>query len=323
MKTKSLIVMAAVLTLGLTSCKKDKENGTDTATGTPNATQLNAFFSENVEDNTQHFTVNASTGAYLTGDHGTVVWILGGMLEDNSGNAITGNVDVELIEVYDRASMIFMNKPTMGQLPDGDHSALVSKGEYYLRITQNGNPVNANNGVIVKVPAGNIVGQNNGMWLFEGEITGNDLLWIQEQDSVVAEQDSVGGQWGMSYTILENQWGWTNVDRFYNDPRPKTILKAKLPEGYNNTNCEVYLSYDGEPGVLASLDTYTNDGYFSEHYGQIPIGLEVHFIAVTMINGELNYAIQSATITDGHIEYINTFTPITQSQLADLINALP
>ena len=325
-KSSALIAIAAGICLLATACKKDKNP--ETTGSTPNGAQLTSFFGDNLNNNTQHFTVNATTGGWITGTHGTQVYIYSGYLQDGSGNPIIGNVDIELVEVYDRATMVLLNKPTMGILPNGDMGTLVSKGEYYLKITQNGNPVNANNGVFVMVPADNINGQSNGMSLFDGIIdpaTGN-LAWDLVQDSLPVVQDSAnggGGTFGGSYNILEGQWGWTNVDRFYSDPRPKTVLKAKLPTGYDNTNCEVYLSYDGEPGALASLDTYTNDGYFSEHYGLIPIGLEVHFIAVTMIDGQLNYAIQAATITNGHIEYINSFTPISQASLAALINALP
>ena len=42
-----------------------------------------------------------------------------------------------------------------------------------------------------------------------------------------------------------------------------------------------------------------------------------------MINGQLHYAIQAATIENGHIEHITSFTPTTQSELAAMINALP
>lgn len=321
MRTTSLIAIAAGLTISFTACKK--EQGPDPTPVGPNGTQLTSFFNGNVEDNTQHFTVNASTGGVITGSHGTTVYIYGGTLQDGSGNPITGNVDVEMVEIYDRASMILMNKPTMGILPNGDKSTLLSKGEYYLKITQNGNPVNANNGVYVMVPSNNIAGSNSGMSLFDGTIELGNLAWNLVQDSIPLVADSANGQGTMSFQILEGTWGWTNVDRFYSDPRPKTVLKAQLPEGYDNTNCEVYIAYDGEPGALASLDTYTNDGYFSEHYGLIPIGLEVHFIAVTVINGQLHYAIQGATIEAGHIEQITNFTAITQSELAALINALP
>jgi hypothetical protein len=97
-----------------------------------------------------------------------------------------------------------------------------------------------------------------------------------------------------------------------------------VPEGYDNTHCAVYLSYDGEPTALASFDVY-NDGtdLFTEHYGLIPIGLQVHFIFVSVVDGQWNYAIQSATITANHVQVISNVQPITEAQLENLIDDLP
>ena len=75
---------------------------------------------------------------------------------------------------------------------------------------------------------------------------------------------------------------------------------------------------------LASFDTYDNDKkLFTEHYGLIPIGLKVHFIFVSIIEDEIHYALQSATIAENHIETINDVKAITQEELVDLVDALP
>lgn len=314
MKRLTILTAITCTTLLITSCNKGKIQG-------GNGEKLKSFFSDNVTSNTQHFTINANTGGTFVGEKGTRVTISPNSLFDASGQIVTGTVNIELIEIYDRASMLMMNKPTMGQLPDGKKSVLISGGEYYLKISQNGVELNST-GVDVTMPTGNTGGPDFNMSLFDGTIENNDLTWNLLEDTVNVDQDTTA-EFGSSYEILDGSWGWTNVDRFYSDPRPKTTLKLKVPDGFDNTNCEVYLTYDGEPTALASLDTYTSDGYFSEHYGQIPIGLEVHFIAVTMINDELNYAVLGATITDGYIGYINSFSPISQANLATMINNLP
>lgn len=319
MKTLKITFFLVASVLTITACKKKTTETSGNSAA--NNVALSNFFQSNLTNRIQHFTVNATSGGVITGAQGTQILILGGILKDASGNTVSGTVDIELVEVYDRGSMVLLNKPTVGILPNGDHGTLISKGEYYLRISQNSAEIQANNGVIVRVPAGNIPGQANGMSLFDGSLIEGNFLWELVQDSLPVEQGD--STFTTGYTILEGSWGWTNVDRFYNDPRPKTTLKVKLPAGFDNTNSEVFITYDGEPGALASLDTYTSDGCFSEHYGLIPIGLEIHIIAVTLINGELNYAIQPATIVSGQIETINSFTPITQTQLAALINNLP
>ena len=62
---------------------------------------------------------------------------------------------------------------------------------------------------------------------------------------------------------------------------------------------------------------------FTEHYGLIPIGQQVHIIVVTEIDGELHYAIKGTTVVDNHIEVFTSLSPTTQTALESLINGLP
>lgn len=319
---KKIWISSALIVLALaTSCKKEEVIPTPDPTTKEDGTALKNFYSQNLNELKQTFTVDASTGATLTGTKGTKITIFPNSLLNGSGQIVSGNVTVELIEIYDRATMILGNKPTMGRLANGDIAPLVSGGEYFLQITQNGQILNSDTGVFVQVPTNN---PDFGMTLFDGEIDANgDLVWLAAEDSIAIGQDSAGGQWANSYQYLDNSWGWTNVDRFYDDPRPKTTIKVKLPDGFDNTNSDLYITYDGEETALASMDIYTTDGYFSEHYGLIPIGLEIHVIAITMIDGVLNYAILPEIVDDNEIITVNSFTAISEADLVNLINNLP
>ncbi len=64
---------------------------------------------------------------------------------------------------------------------------------------------------------------------------------------------------------------------------------------------------------------------FSEHYGQIPIGLEMHIIFATEDNGQWRYAIQEVTVVDNAV-YTFTLAETTLGTLEQMvaaINALP
>jgi hypothetical protein len=163
------------------------------------------------------------------------------------------------------------------------------------------------------------------MILWEGTIDNDgNLTWDEAADPAVG-QGGVFAEGNQYYAFLGN-FGWSNVDRFYNDPRPKTTILVGVPEGYNNTNSSVFLSYDGEDAGLANLDTYNPaSGLFSEHYGQIPIGLECHVIFVTEEGNNWKYAIQSVTIAEnGVITITDSETSIvTEAQLTAIINGLP
>ena len=234
MKTTKSITVFTCLVLTLVACKKD-----DDQPQVGNGTQLTNFFSANVSNGKQTFTLNASTGGTVFGSKGTKIYLAPNSLFTAGGSPITGNVQLELVEIYDRAAMVMMNKPTMGELPNGDRSTLISGGEYYLKIAQNGQEVSAPSGVYVTMPTENTGGVNVNMSLFDLAIEGNDQWWELIEDSVAIGQDSMQGNWTSTYEILDGNWGWTNVDIFYSDPRPKTVLKAQLPDGYDNTNCEI------------------------------------------------------------------------------------
>jgi hypothetical protein len=79
----------------------------------PDAAALNYWFDKNAEELQQYFTLNASTGGDVKGIQGTVVKFGADAFTTLGGGAITGNVDITLIELYDRASMFLArNLPT-------------------------------------------------------------------------------------------------------------------------------------------------------------------------------------------------------------------
>jgi hypothetical protein len=98
---------------------------------------------------------------------------------------------------------------------------------------------------------------------------------------------------------------------------------VKAPAGFDNTNSAVFMAYKGEPSTLAMFDKFeTGTDLFTEHYGMIPIGLEVHFILVSIIEDEIHYAIQSATIKENHIEKMSEVKMISKAALIELIDGL-
>ncbi|MDG1912985.1 MAG: hypothetical protein P8I55_00135 [Crocinitomix sp.] len=275
------------------------------------------FFSTNIEAATQHFSQNANAVISLTGEKGTYLSLAPNSLIDADGDLITGLVDIELIEVSKKSEMVLMNKATMGK-KGPNHTTLISQGEFYVSISQFGTELTLTSPMTLSTP---IDDYDPSMRKFVNISDEEDLLWEMAADSILNEgEDSTGV--ALSYEILPGEWGWTNIDKFYSDPRPKTEIFAELPEGFDDTNTEVYISYDGESNALAQFDVWTGDR-FSEHYGLIPIGLEVHFIAVGIVGDELNCSIQSATIIDNHVQNIDDFAAITEDALITLIDALP
>lgn len=287
-------------------------------------------FSDHIDELKQEFTIKAADGGIVTGEQGTKVTFYPNGLLTMDGVPVTGDVTIELVEIYKKSDMLLGRKPTNGRTADGAMSTLISGGEFFINATQNGQQLKPANGFLLTAPVDNTGGANEGMFIFNGveKCEGNDckLEWVQGQNRVEVGQkgNGAGGVQQTEYMAFQSKFGWTNIDKWYSDPRPKTTIHVDVPEGYDRANCAVYLSYDGEPAALASFDVYDDTtGLFTEHYGLIPIGLQVHFIFVSVVDGQWNYAIQQATITQNHVQVISNVQPVTEAQLETLVNDLP
>jgi hypothetical protein len=324
-KTKWILLILVHIIVLLTACDDDAEKPHIL----PDGAALDAYIETNIEDQKQGFTLDAAAGGNITGSKGTVLRFSPNAFLTLSNEAVTGMIDIKLIEVYSRTNMLLTDKPTTGKLDNGDHATLISGGEFYVNATQNGNQLKLVSGYQIIAPTENTGGVQEGMKVFTGveECVDDDCnnVWVEVKDRgmEVGQFQGTGGSFS-AYFCFQQKFGWTNIDKWYSDPRPKTTIFVDAPQGFDNTNCAIFLSYDDEPTSLARFDTYDHEtGLFSEHYGLIPIGLKVHFILVSIVDDKIHYAIQGAEITENHVEVIGEVKAITQEELIELIGNLP
>ena len=321
-KTIGLLV---VTSLTFINCSNDDNQNPEPAK--PTAQELKTIRDKAMEDVSQTFTLGAGENIKTFTSEKGVEFTLDRSCLNLNGNSVTGAITVEFAEVFDGGTMLTTHKTTMGNLGGGVKGMIISGGEFFLNAKSGSQQLALNCGVNFKIPANLTGGIEPGMLLWTGVIDAEgDIEW-NRKDAGGANGGGVdaGGQGSnAAYYAVFSQFGWTNVDRFYSDPRPKTTIQATAPAGYDNTNCAIYLHYDGEPNGLANLDTY-NAGVFSEHYGQIPIGLACHIIFATEENGQWRYAIKPATITANTTYNFTMGETVlgTESQLEAAINALP
>ena len=304
----------------------------------PTADEFNALTIDARDAYTQVHEVATTDWTTVVGDQGTELFFSPDSFMKSDGTLADGDVEVELIEIFDKGSMLVTDMPSTGQLPTGELAQLISGGEHYVGATQDGEELRLNGTFQITTPASNTGGPDMEMGMFravvaDGTPAGRDdqAVWVEEEDDrekfgIVGEGGGPDGAETLYWTISD-QFGWTNIDRWYSDPRPKTTIHVDVPDGWDDTNSAVYLSYDGEPTALARMDTYDDvTGLFSEHYGLIPVGLEVHLIFVTESEGDWSYAIQGATIEDNHLTTFATaddFIETDTDGLVSAINALP
>jgi hypothetical protein len=318
LKNIAILCFTAII---LASCNQDKDNDL-VATA---AAFLN-IREQALNRQTQNFTLTAGTGLIsFTSAKGVILKIDGNSLTKN-GNPVTGAVNIEFVELFDKGSMLVTNKPTMGVMTNGDHSLLISGGEFFIKATQGGAALATISPLLLQVPTNLTNGADQDMTLWNGIIKDDtNLVWQKADDGSGANGRNGLQVTATTYYLAIGNFGWTNVDKFFSDPRPRTTILAAAPVGYDNTNSAIYLSYDGEgQNALAQLDTYTTTGLFSEHYGQIPIGLACHVIFVTEDNGQWRYAIKAVTTqaNDVYTFTLSETTLATEAQLIAAINAI-
>src|SRR5581483_2643986 len=134
---KNITIGALLIAINaMSGCKKDSTltptNSTNNGSG---ITSFQAFFKA-MGAPTQDFTINASTGGSFTGLKGTKFTFYSNSFLNSSNALVTGNVNIQLREIYSKEDMLFSNMPTTS-----GNQPLLSGGEYYLSVSQNNQPL--------------------------------------------------------------------------------------------------------------------------------------------------------------------------------------
>jgi hypothetical protein len=324
---KTFFAAALMIAIGAASVSCDDDNN---ESNRPTAAEFEASRLESLTEITQHFNFTAGSGtATFTSSRGVQIMFNSNNLTLN-GNPVTGPVTLDFIEIFDKGTMAVTNKPTRGTMSNGDLALIISGGEFYLNASQNGQNLVINSSISMIVPGGQTGGMDGNMGLWKpteiDTITADEVVWQEADPAINGGFFGQGGAEGGSYYGNLFGFGWCNVDMYYSDPRPKTTILAKAPDGYDFENSCIYLSYDGFRHALALLDTQVagTPGLFTEHYGQIPIGLECHVIFMAVEGDGYRYAIKPKTITGGEtITFTMAETTTgTKEQLVAAINAV-
>lgn len=327
MKTIRKTILGVLLTVALVGCNSEKNDELVTPRkATPK--EFSSLKESALEKRKQEFKLPEGTNTKtFTSTNGVEMTINRNSITQG-GSPVTGEISIVYTEIFKKGDMLVTNKPTMGRLPNGKKALLLSGGEFYIQAHHNGQEVDKQTYINMAIPTNLTTSSTDGMILWDGVIDEKgDLTW-EEQD---VKENTAGHDRGVivegsNYYSIFRSFGWTNVDKFYSDSRPKTTLLASVPEGYDNNNCAIYLSYDGEGSSLAHFDTYDPETKkFSEHYGQIPIGIQCHVIFATAEGDNWKYAVKAVTIEEnGVINFTEgEMETGTEDQLAAKINALP
>ena len=323
--TKTKIMLLAACLLGVGACS-DNDGDSLSRIAKADAATFTALREQALNELKQTETFKAEDGIEFTSDKGVKLYIYGGCLSDQAGNQVSGDVTLSFVELFDRGNMLVSNKALMGINDEGGKEPLITGGQFNIELKQGDKVLKSGCNFYMEVPAANTGSLDPEMGYWRGTFDENGNLVWEEATGEDGIERGVGVDDGLAmYTIFEGEFGWINIDRFMEDTRPKAAIKVAVPEGYDNKNSGVYLVFEDTPNLLAQLDIYNKkEGYFTEHYGFIPIGMNVHVIFISESNGQLVYASKPVTMAAGSTVTIDEadLHTITKSKLVDLINAL-
>ncbi len=304
----SSVLMAGAILIFATSCKKD------TPDPTPPANYATTFFNDNLSDRTQTFTINAGQAQTITGNQGTVLHFNANSFVTANGTPVTGNVQIELIEIFSKSDMILTNKQTVGK-SGNNMSPLVSGGQFSIVAKQNGQKLKLAPGTYYQLEAPAPNGTTNQMGLFYGQIENEQLAWTEADSAFVNPGTGI-------YSAFPDSTGWINLDYYMNNPAPLSKLSVQIPSGFTTTNTRVFVSIDGTSS-MASIYNLESGIFTSGNYYKLPVGMAVHFIVISLDNNAIHAAIVPATITANHTQVVNSLNAYSLTQLDALLDNLP
>ncbi len=292
------------------SCS-DNENET-VLVGNTISTELKNLFSQNTANLIQTFQMNAGDNTIIfTSPRGVKLSIDRSCLRKNGAN-VTGIVDFEYIEIFDKGTMLVTNKPTLAVVGTEKH-LLNSGGEFYINATQSGTQLTLTCQMFLNVPTSITGGTDNLMSGFSGEEDANgNIIWDNSTSNEFwASSLSPGAT--ETYNTFVGKFGWFNCDKFISFPNGSTKITAYVPQEYGNGKSLVFLVVKDFPNSL---------GQTSATY---PIGLECSLIFVAEDNGNIKYAIKQNIVLGANHQV--TFQPsematATTAQMIPIINAL-
>lgn len=289
MKRNYFIIAAAGMALLATACKKDIPDMENTYPGVAASNGgLANLFLQNAPP-VQQFTVNASTGAYITGMNGATLMISPNAFVFQNNQPVTGNVTVGLQEVYNKRDIIFSGGFTTAYgLP------LVSGGEINVTAYQNSQELKlAYSGAIyATIPTTSTAPAMN---LFRASSFGpdRDFVPMATQNAINPGWDSSGYNYGFGLDSLD----WSNCDVYmsYANQYDMTEFTVPVPAIYNDSNCYVIITSTHSTFATRIWEYDAATHMFECGYYRLPVGLDFTFTIISEING--TYAYDSRTVT--------------------------
>jgi len=299
-------------------------------------------------DKPQYYSTPSNSATIVKGEKGTVIHVDPNSLETVDGSPLGQNLDVELVEMVDMESLMFNNTQTVS-----NGEIIETGGAYYLNMTSDGKQLKmkAGKGVKVEFPiiskkdmevfmgdrdslgqvnwnatqkdfepkktpkakySGPTIIIANGM-LDTMSLTGKELIEWEKQTKKNEQERK-------TYKAIDVMlFGLINVDRFLNDPSPKTNIELIVKSDNEITGARIYAIFS-EVNALATA-SYWNGQKYVPSFNEVPVGKEVQLIAIAA-NGEKSYIFEKTINISENMSVQIDFQKTTQEEIKEIAKGL-
>jgi hypothetical protein len=298
------VAILPLLILLMASCQKEVSADKSAQT----FKSLSEFFSQNREV-TQAVTISGQSGGTFQGSRGARFVIGANSFVDKNGTPVTGEVKLEILEVYTPADMILTNLTTMS-----NGQPLESGGEFLIEATYKGEEVKLAPGRYIAI---NLPGKDlDGMQVFNGQVnTAGEVNWVVNTGGnnwVVRDSSNSGSNY--AYTLFCDSIQFINCDKLINDPKISCSFNPVNSPRHDSTYIYVHLT--GRNSVV-NVFNYTTQKFESDWLIASPVTI----VGVCYANGQLYSSITNATLAHNSTYNLN-FTTTTMDKLKDQLKQL-
>ncbi len=281
---------------------------------------LYAWLNGNELAATQTFTVDAASGGTLElGGHVKVVFDPAAFIT-SGGAAVSGLVRVKVLVVLDVATMVLVNKTSIGD-NSGTMQLLKSGGE--LNITADQDNVHVGivpNSTTVMLPGSDPDTDMRTCYSTHAASYTGDLIWTTTSDTAYVVPDSIleafgEGDW-FYYTFTISTLGWVGCGTF--QAGATAAFNVMTPPEVDYENAYVWL-------VVPALNSAVRrSGLLSEthhHFDDLPIGLDAVIVSLAEVEGLYYSSFTNITIAAGLAPSL-AYQPTTLAQFESAVRAL-
>lgn len=263
------------------------------------------------------YTINSERRELVVTPRENVFIIPSKIFQTKDGIAVSGNIDLQVVELFSKGDMLLNGVPTVS-----DSRLIVSDGVFNIKAFQDGEELELIPGKQIELysPNENV---DLDMQLFYG----NDAPIEEFNWTLNPPVDSFPtlnfGEWGFEtqeggpifgdgYECILDSMNWINIDAIADfDGQETTGITVELPEEYQINSTLVAIIFKDLDSVVALAYNEENK-QFIESYELTPISYEVSIIVLSLQPDEtLHFAMEDVTVTqDLNVEMMPQETTI-------------